>query len=91
VVPEENKKTDRVDLRISPREKALFERAARAKGLNLTAYIVSTVSMDARETIEREHLVLLTNQSARTFLDALEAEPNAKLTRAAEKFDRLSS
>jgi uncharacterized protein (DUF1778 family) len=90
MLPEENRKTNRLDLRISPSEKALFERAARAKGLNLTAYIISTVSMDAKATLDREHRITLTNQTARVFLDALDAEPNAKLTRAAEDFEQLT-
>ena len=91
MLPDENRKRARVDLRISPREKALFERAAQAKGLNLTAYIIATVSTDAKETVEREHRVSLSNQTARIFLDALDAEPNEKLIQAARDFEQLNS
>ena len=91
MLPEENRKTARVDLRISPREKALFERAAQAKGLNLTSYIITTESNDAKDTVERKYRISLTNKSAQTFLEALDAEPNAKLTRAARDFERLTS
>jgi uncharacterized protein (DUF1778 family) len=90
LIEEKRRKTNRVDLRISPLEKSLFEQAARAKGLNLTSYIISTVSMDAKATIDREHRVTLTDRTARIFLDALDAEPNDKLIQAAKDFESLN-
>lgn len=90
LIEEKRRKTNRVDLRISPLEKSLFEQAARAKGLNLTSYIISTVSMDAKATIDREQRVTLTDRTARIFLDALDAEPNDKLIQAAKDFESLN-
>ena len=83
----EDRKTARIDLRIPTSQKEIFERAARAKGLTLTSYIISTVSMDARETVERSHRISLTNKTARIFLEALEAEPNERLIEAAKRFE----
>lgn len=79
-------KDHRIDLRISAEQKRTFEHAARAKGLSLSAYIISTVVTDAFETIERRNRISLTNKTARIFLEAIEAEPNKRLIEAAKKF-----
>lgn len=86
----EEKKTARIDLRISTREKRLFERAARARGLSLASYILTTVNSDAKEVIEREHRFSLSNKTAKIFLDALDAEPNEKLTQAVKEYEKIT-
>jgi uncharacterized protein (DUF1778 family) len=86
VLTEQDQKTARVDFRVAPHIKTLLEQAAQAKGMSLSAYIISTLVNNAKETVDREQRISLTNRDAEIFARALEAEPNEQLVEAAKRY-----
>jgi uncharacterized protein (DUF1778 family) len=67
VLTEQDQKTARVDFRVAPHIKTLLEQAAQAKGMSLSAYIISTLVNNAKETVDREQRFSLTNRDAEIF------------------------
>ena len=63
-------KRDRLEARVSPEQKLLFQRAAMLRGQTLSDYVVNIVQQDAEETIHR-HDITLSARDSRIFVDAL--------------------
>ena len=82
-IPVEN--NDRMSLRIASEEKSLLIRAATLQHTNLTEFVIRTVVSAAREVIEQNERVELTQRDSLHVLDLLEEppEPNEKLMAAA--------
>jgi uncharacterized protein (DUF1778 family) len=67
--------SQRIDLRIDAENKALFLRAARLTGTNLSAFIIDSVRERSLSLLhEHEHFVL-TNRARKQFLAALTHPP----------------
>ncbi len=64
-------KRDRLEARVSPEQKLLFQRAAMLRGQTLSDYVVNIVQQDAEETIHRHDLITLSARDSRIFVDAL--------------------
>jgi len=64
-------KRDRLETRVSPEQKLLFQRAAMLRGQTLSDYVVNIVQQDAEETIHRHDLITLSARDSRIFVDAL--------------------
>jgi uncharacterized protein (DUF1778 family) len=81
-------KHNRVDLRISPDEKELLEKAASIKGLSLSSYVVSNCLEAARRDIETYHECVLSDEDRDLFLYLIEnpPEPNQALKSAMARF-----
>lgn len=82
-IPVEN--NDRMSLRIASEEKSLLMRAATLQHTNLTEFVIRTVVSAAREVIEQNERVELTQRDSLHVLDLLEDPPvpNEKLMAAA--------
>lgn len=82
----DNGRSDRIELRATPHEKALLVRAAALEHLDLTSFVMRTAVPAAREVVERTERVALSERDSLRILALLEnpPRPNAKLTAAAK-------
>lgn len=84
-------KTERLEVRITPEQKDLFQRAAAIEGETLSEFVTAS-AQQAAELAIREHEVLkLTARESRAFVEALlhPSEPNAALRAAAAHYQRV--
>ena len=58
-------KTDRIDLRVSPSQKALIASAARASQKDVSQFIIESVIRQAEETILDQRLFILSDEDFR--------------------------
>jgi len=74
----------RLDLRLSPTDKARISRAADLRGVPLSAFVRDAVLREADSVMAAELTVTLSAEESRRFLKALDApfQPNAKLKKA---------
>ena len=81
-------RAERLEARISPDQKALFQRAAALQGRSLTDFVVSSVQEAAARTIEEMEIIRLTARDSRVFAEALlhPRAPNEKLRAAARRY-----
>lgn len=68
-------KRERLEARITPDQKALFQRAADLSGRSLTDFVVSTVQAAAEATIRTHQVLELTARETGAFLAALRQPP----------------
>ncbi|MCC6737770.1 MAG: DUF1778 domain-containing protein [Planctomycetia bacterium] len=68
-------RTERLDMRLTPEQKDLLERAASLTGQPLTGFALSNLVERAQEIIERSGRTLLSRRDAEKFLKLLEAPP----------------
>jgi uncharacterized protein (DUF1778 family) len=82
---------ERLEARITPEQKALFQRAADLTGRSLTDFIVSSAQTAAEEAIERHHVINLSARDSLIFAEAIlnPAEPNENLHAAAQRYREL--
>lgn len=74
-------RSSRLELRVSPDEKAIIDKAAALSGSNTTDFVRSTMLGVAREAVRRQEVIELTAEGSRVFVEALidPPEPNANL------------
>ena len=79
---------ERLEARVSRRQKELFQRAAAIRGRSLTDFVVSSAVEAAEETIRSSDLLTLSLRDSRKFADALiePRAPNAALKAAARRY-----
>jgi uncharacterized protein (DUF1778 family) len=82
-------KTDRMEARVSPEERARIEQAAAVKGLSVSAFLVSAAVERADEVIEAATVTVMPADYFDALLAALD-EPDAAphLARAADRATR---
>lgn len=82
------RRSERVEARVTPRQKELLERAAALDGRTLTDFVLSSAQAAAAETIARHELLELTPDDQGVFVAALlkPPAPNAALRAAAERY-----
>lgn len=75
---------ERLEARVTAEQKALFREAADLQGVTLTDFIVSSVHQAAMRTLEARHVLEVSRNDQRVFLQALlrPAAPNARLRTA---------
>ena len=81
-------KSERLEARVTPEAKALFERAARIEGRSVTEFVVNSVLEAARRTVRENELTELTRRDRMAFVEALlgpAPAPNARLRSAAAR------
>lgn len=78
----------RLEARVSPDQKALFQRAADLQGRTLTDFVVASAYEAAVRTIEDMHVVRLNAEESEAFAEALLSprEPLADLRAAARRY-----
>ena len=80
----------RLEARISPETKALFQKAASLEGLTLTDFVVASVQAEARRVIQQHQILKLSVEDSEAFVDALlnPLEPNDALKLAALRYKK---
>ena len=82
----ESTRSDRIELRATPQEKALLMRAAAIEHLDMTSFVMRAAVPAAQEVVERTEHIKLSERDTLLVLDLLEnpPPPNAKLIAAAQ-------
>lgn len=80
----------RIEARVSPKQKRLFERAAAIEGLTLTDFAISSMQQAAKKAIHEHARMELSERNQRAFVEALmhPPEPNKALREAAKAYMR---
>jgi len=86
---QEGKLDERLNFRTRPELRALLERAARIRGLNISEFALSALSAAAEETIRQHEVITVTEEDRDTFLRVL-ADQSA-LPKAWEADEELES
>ena len=83
---------ERLEVRISRDQKALFQRAAELQGRTLTDFLIASVHDAAVRVIEETRTIRLNSANSRAFADALRnpRKPNARLKAAAERYLKVT-
>lgn len=81
-------KYERLEARISPQQKQLFQRAAELQGRKLTDFVIASLNEAAQRTIEDMQLVRLGAADSRAFAEALlkPRKPSRRLQAAARRY-----
>lgn len=81
-------RAERLEARVSPDQKELFQRAADLQGRTLTDFVISSAHEAAVRTIEEMQIVRLCAKDSRVFAEALlnPRAPNEKLRAAARRY-----
>jgi len=77
----------RLDARITAEEKELLQEAATAKGLTLTAFVISSARDAAVKILREQHVIELGRQDQQAFADAMlkPDAPNRRLRALAKR------
>lgn len=80
-------KVERLEARLSPDAKALFQEAATIQGRSLTDFVVNSALEAAKRTVCQNELVELSRRDRIAFVEALlnPPSPNDRLQRAIER------
>jgi len=78
----------RIEARVSPKQKELFERAAAIEGVTLTDFAISTMHRAATAVVQEHTVIELSMRNQRAFVGALmnPPEPNEALREAAKVY-----
>jgi uncharacterized protein (DUF1778 family) len=91
VMSREQNRTTRLEARISPDALAVVKRAAEIEGRSVSDFVVAAAQEAAHRTIEETHLIRLSVEDQRRFVELLLDPPTAVLAleRAREAHARL--
>ena len=80
----------RIEARVSPQQKKLFERAAAIEGVTLTDFAISTMHRAATAVVQGQATMELSARDQRAFVEALRnpREPVRALREAAKAYMR---
>ena len=87
---ETDRRTQRLDARVTAEDKRLLARAAELAGMNVSSFVVSHARSAAREIIREHETMDLTDRDREVLVSALLEEdplPNPALQRAARTHD----
>ena len=78
---------ERLEARVTAEEKRLLQEAAAAKGLTLTAFLISSAREAALKVLREQHVIELGRRDQRAFAQAMldPAPPNAHLRAIAKR------
>lgn len=84
-------KEARIEARVSPKQKRLFERAAKIEGVTLTDFAIASMQRAAASVVEAYTHLELSERNQRTFVEALmnPPEPNEALRDAAKVYSQM--
>ena len=87
-MPAEALKTERIEARVRPVDKACIEDAASHLGISVADFLISSARERAEEIIRRRDQIELSRRDQEAFVDALvnPPEPNAALKSAVESY-----
>ena len=83
-------KSARIEFKVAPDNKAIFERAAQLMGVSLTEFGVQAMTLFAKKVTEEQMLVQLSATQQALFYEALTqpAEPNDSLKAAFMEYQK---
>ncbi|MFM7405129.1 MAG: DUF1778 domain-containing protein [Cuspidothrix sp.] len=83
-------KSERLEARISPENKELFQRAADIQGRTLTDFVVSNLVSAANQIIQQNEIMVLSRKDQEVFVEALlnPPAPGQKLQVAAQRYKK---
>ena len=86
----EKERLERLEARITSRQKALLKRAAELRGRSLTDFVVSAAEEEAERVLRSEYLITLGAEESAAFAAALLSppDPNQTLRAAAKRYLR---
>jgi uncharacterized protein (DUF1778 family) len=70
------RKSDRLVARVTPEDKALFERAAVLEGCSVGAFVVLKVRAAAEKVVQGRETIRLNHEESQRFIKALLAPPH---------------
>ncbi len=84
---------ERLEARVSPYLKELFQEAADLRGVTLSDFIISSAHDVAVQTMDQHKFIRLSREASIQFAKALSRppRPNAKLRAAAERYMKRSN
>ena len=85
-------RTGRLEARVSPELKRLFQRAAELQGVTLSDFLVGSARRAALQTLQEQELIQLNQQDTARFVAALlkPPAPGQRLRTAARRFKALA-
>jgi uncharacterized protein (DUF1778 family) len=86
-----NPRSERLEARVSPDQKLLFQRAAALRGVGFSEFVIDSVHAAAVRTVEEHEVLVLGPREKQKFIDILMSppDPNDRLRAAAERYQRL--
>ena len=84
-------RTERLEARITKKQKEFFRRAAEMQGRSLSDFVVKALSDAATEVIEKDRIITLTMEEQATVMKALlnPPAPGAKLRAAVKRYRKV--
>lgn len=85
----DDSKMERLEARISPAQKKLFQKAASIQGRTLTQFVVGSAQEAAKNVVQEYELITLSVRDRKVFVKALlnPSVPSQKLLRAAQQYE----
>jgi uncharacterized protein (DUF1778 family) len=83
------RKSEQLVVRITPKQKALIQRAADVEGMTLTEFVTGNLNKAAKEAIKDHEVIRLTEEDALQLAEALQRpprEPGKHLLEAAKEY-----
>ena len=74
-MPADALKTEHIEARVRPGDKAFFEEAARHLGMSLADFLTSSARERAEEIVRRRDQIVLSRRDQEAFVDALLNSP----------------
>lgn len=87
-------KDERIELRVSSKDKKIFKRAQKLSGdKSFSSFIVRIIKEQAEEIVAKHDRILATEKDRKLFFDAVFAnnEPNQNLVEAAKRYKSKTS
>ena len=86
------RKNERLDVRVSPAQKALAQEAAMLQGRTLSEFVTASVQQAAEQAIRKHKVITLTAEDSRAFAEAVlaPAAPNDRLRALAERYKQTT-
>lgn len=84
-------KDERLEARVTADQKKIFQHAADLIGINLSAFIISSLQEAANRAIQNHEMIQLSMRDLEVFAKAFinPPEPNARLMNAAKRHKKL--
>lgn len=81
-------RSDRIEMRVTPAQKRLIERAAVASGMSLTDFALNSLQASAKTILEKQSRTVLAPEYAAAFVEAIlrPPAPNKKLRDASRLY-----
>jgi uncharacterized protein (DUF1778 family) len=80
----QKRKSNRLVARVTPEDKALFERAAVLEGCSVGAFVIQKVRAAAEKVVQGRETIRLNQEESRRFIKALLAPPRPPTKRFKE-------